>query len=229
MKNHGNLMLRETKFVPVQLNKIHLDGSFSGYASVFDEVDLGNDIVLPGAFKNSLKNRTPSDIRMLFQHNPDEPIGVWNEIREDQRGLKVSGQITTGISRGAEILELMRAGAIDGLSIGFKTVRSRKDLIRKIRKIITADLWEISIVTFPMQSGARIDVVKSRHINSRPTIREFEKWLTQDAGLTRRDARAFIQKGHAHMASTRDAASQVNPNLADHIRAATKTINPRSR
>lgn len=229
MNNVSYLQLRETKFAPVQLDKVQLDGTFSGYASLFDEVDMGNDVVVSGAFKKSLQERKPSDIRMLFQHNPDQPIGTWQDIQEDQRGLKVAGRITSATAKGTEILELMRAGAIDGLSIGFKTIRSRKDPITKVRKIITADLWEISVVTFPMQAGARIDSVKSQLSSLRPTIRDFEKWLTRDAGLTRRDARNLLQKGYAHMASTQDAASQLNQNLADYIRQATKSISARSR
>ena len=187
MNSDSLMRLRETKFVSGSLEHIRLDGSFSGYASVFNEVDLGNDVVAPGAFTGSLARRGPGNIRMLFQHNPDEPVGVWEKIEETPHGLRVRGRIATAAARGSEVLELMRAGAVDGLSIGFRTIRSRQDPVSGARRILEADLWEISIVTFPMQESARIDSVK--HMAAKPSIREFERWLVRDAGLSRSDAR----------------------------------------
>lgn len=221
MNNARFLKLREKKYVSASLDKVHLDGTFSGYASVFNEVDLGNDSVAPNAFTKSLSKRSASDIRMLFQHNPDEPIGVWEEIIQTEHGLKVRGRITQSVSRGAEVLELMRAGAIDGLSIGFKTIRAKQDKSQNIRRILEADLWEISIVTFPMQETARIENVKSHLTNvlqNKPTIREFERWLVRDAGLSRADAKAVITKGYSHIAGRREATSKSN-DLAMRIRA----------
>lgn len=221
MNNSSFLKLREKKFVSATLDKVHLDGTFSGYASVFNEVDLGNDVIAPSAFTKSLSKRKASDIRMLFQHNPDEPIGVWEEIILTKRGLKVRGRITQSVSRGAEILELMRAGAIDGLSIGFKTVRAKHDKQKNIRRILEADLWEISIVTFPMQEAARVESVKSNLNNlsgKRPTIREFERWLVREAGLSRADAKTVITKGYSHLAGRREAVGNSN-DLAMRIRA----------
>lgn len=221
MSNASFLKLREKKYVSASLDEVHLDGTFSGYASVFNEVDLSNDSVAPNAFSKSLSKRSASDIRMLFQHNPDEPIGVWEEITQTERGLKVRGKITQSVSRGAEVLELMRAGAIDGLSIGFKTVRAKQDKSQNIRRILEADLWEISIVTFPMQETARIETVKS-HLRAaaqnKPTIREFERWLVRDAGLSRTDAKAVITKGYSYVAGRREATSKSN-DLAMRIRA----------
>src|SRR5690606_27359824 len=98
-------------------------------------------------------------IRMLYQHDPAEPIGRWLEIREDDRGLFVRGMLAPGVARAREVLELMRAGALDGLSVGFRTVRSRRT--GGVRRILEADLWEISIVTFPMLPGARVESVKA--------------------------------------------------------------------
>lgn len=219
MTNSGFLKLREKKFVSASLEKIHLDGTFTGYASVFDEVDLGNDSIAPAAFSKSLIKRSASDIRMLFQHNPDEPIGVWEEITQTKLGLKVRGRITQTVSRGAEVLELMRAGAIDGLSIGFKTVRAKQGKQNNVRRILEADLWEISIVTFPMQETARVESVKaSFNKTTKPTIREFERWLVREAGLSRADAKTVITKGYSHLASRREAAGNSN-DLAMRIRA----------
>ena len=150
----------ETKFAAAELTEVEADGSFSGYASLFGEADLNRDVVMPGAFENSLRRRTAAGVRMLFQHDPALPIGVWREIREDGRGLFVRGKLTTDVEKGREVLALMRAGAIDGLSIGFRTVRGRTDAKSGVRRLIEVDLWEISVVTFPMLPTARVSSVK---------------------------------------------------------------------
>jgi HK97 family phage prohead protease len=98
---------------------------------------------------------------MLFQHDPNQPIGVWSEIREDGQGLYVKGKLTTEVSRAREVLSLMRAGALDGLSIGYRTVRGKTDAKTGIRSLMEVDLWEISVVTFPMLPEARVSSVKA--------------------------------------------------------------------
>lgn len=151
---------REQKLVPVKPGQIEPDGSFSGYASLFGAVDLGKDVVERGAFAASLKARGACGVRMLFQHDPAEPIGVWTELREDARGLFVRGRLDLGVQRAREVLALLRGGGLDGLSIGFRTVRARRDAAG-LRRVLEADLWEISVVTFPMQPLARVASVKS--------------------------------------------------------------------
>lgn len=215
---------RERKFAPAAIGRVRLDGTFSGYASVFSQRDLGNDMVMPGAFARSLAERGAAGIRMLYQHNPDEPIGVWTSIVEDSRGLHVVGRLTRAAERGREVHELMRAGAIDGLSIGFKTVRASAGRAG-VRRILEADLWEISVVTFPMQPGARIEAVKStRPAEGRPTIRQFERWLVRDAGLTRGEARDVIARGYANLAGARDAAGGQAGELAARFRLAARQL-----
>lgn len=152
---------RERKFAATELTEVEADGTFRGYASVFGEADLGRDVMMPGAFRLSLAKRGARGVRMLFQHDPAAPIGVWQEIREDARGLLVRGRLTLETARGREVLALMREGAIDGLSIGFKTVRSRAVPKSGIRQILEVDLWEISVVTFPMLPTARVSAVKA--------------------------------------------------------------------
>ena len=151
----------ETKFARAALAAVEEDGTFSGYASLFGKADLGQDVVLPGAFRASLARRGAGGIKMLFQHDPREPIGVWTEIREDTAGLFVRGKLTTGVARAREVLSLIRAGALDGLSIGYRTVRGRTDAKTGIRSLIEVDLWEISVVTFPMLPKARVSSVKA--------------------------------------------------------------------
>ncbi len=150
----------EKKFAGLSIENVDADGSFSGYASLFGEVDLGKDAIEPGAFAKSVRERGAAGIRMLWQHDPNEPIGVWTHIREDRRGLYVEGRLTKGVNRAREVLELMRTGAIDGLSIGFRTVRAKAGKAG-VRHIHEADLWEISVVTFPMLPSARVGQVKA--------------------------------------------------------------------
>ncbi len=215
----------ERKFVGLVLDEVEPDGAFSGYASLFGSVDLGKDVVERGAFAQSLKVRGAADIRMLFQHDPNEPIGVWTEIKEDARGLFVRGRLSKDVGRAREILSLMRGGALDGLSIGFRAVKAKRDPASGVRRILEADLWEISVVTFPMLPGARVETVKGRPRRRFPTTREFEGWLTRDAGLTRGEARTVVIKGFASLVRERDAAPGNPERLAGIIREATRLIN----
>ncbi len=137
-------------------SRIDRNGMFSGYASLFNVRDQGGDIILPGAFARSLRRKGTRGVRMLHQHDPAQPVGVWHEIREDDRGLFVRGRLALGTARGRELAELIRVGALDGLSIGFRTVLAARDPARRARLLKAVDLWEISLVTFPMMPGARI-------------------------------------------------------------------------
>jgi len=161
MKEFAPMLANETKAVSCDLKAVEADGSFTGYASRFGVVDLGRDLVLPGAFAESIARRGPRGIKMLFQHDPAEPIGVWLEVREDAHGLFARGRILPEVARGREVLALMRAGALDGLSIGFRTVEGRTDPKSGVRRLSRIDLWEISVVTFPMLPEARVSAVKN--------------------------------------------------------------------
>ncbi|MGJ3231319.1 MAG: HK97 family phage prohead protease [Oceanicaulis sp.] len=130
----------------------------AGYASLFDIEDHGRDLVRAGAFARSLKAKGARGVRMLFQHDAGEPVGVWDEIAEDGRGLYVRGRILSGGPRGRAALGLVREGAVDGLSIGFRTVRSAPRPGGG-RDLLELDLWEVSIVTFPMLAQARLRVL----------------------------------------------------------------------
>jgi uncharacterized protein len=186
----------ELKFTALDLKAVEADGTFSGYASLFNVEDLGRDIVLPGAFRDSLAARGPAGIKMLFQHRPEEPIGVWEQLKEDARGLYAKGRLMLDVARARETLSLMRAGALDGLSIGFRAVVGHRDNKSGVRRLGKVDLWEISVVTFPLLPDARVAHVKARPFAGRlPTEREFERWLTQDAGLSRSQARGVLRHG----------------------------------
>jgi HK97 family phage prohead protease len=135
---------------------IEPDGTVEGYASLFGELDGARDMVMPGAFARTLKARGVRRVPMLFQHDPAEPVGVWLDLVEDFRGLRARGRLIPDVQRARELIALVKSGAVDGLSIGFRTVKGRIDPATRIRRIIDLDLWEISIVTFPLLSGARV-------------------------------------------------------------------------
>ncbi len=211
----------EVKFARARLSAVEADGTFSGYASLFGKPDLGRDVVMPGAFSTSLAKRGAGGVKMLFQHDPNQPIGVWLAIREDADGLFVKGRLTTEVEKAREVLSLMRAGALDGLSIGYRTVRGRTDTKTGVRQLFEVDLWEISVVTFPMLPEARVSAVKAAREEGRlPTTREFERFLVQDAGLTRSEARTVIGSGFKSLAGKRDAAGGSHGGLAIKLRRA---------
>jgi uncharacterized protein len=132
---------------------------FVGYASLFGKRDGSGDVVMPGAFAQSLAARGASGIRMLFQHDPAEPVGTWLDMRETAKGLYVEGRLDINVQRGRELLSLLETGGLDGLSIGFKTVSASRDRLSGSRQLHRVDLWEISLVTFPMLAGARVSAV----------------------------------------------------------------------
>jgi Escherichia/Staphylococcus phage prohead protease len=131
---------------------------FEGYASLFGVPDSSGDIVAPGAFAQSLRLRGPRRVRMLYQHSAHEPLGVWLAIREDSAGLHVKGRVSD-IERGRDVLRLIRDGALDGLSIGFQTKRARRDAATGLRTLLEIELWEVSVVTFPLLHESRITTI----------------------------------------------------------------------
>jgi uncharacterized protein len=150
----------ELKLLSEPLAAIDPDGTFEGYASLFGVADLGKDVVVQGAFADSLASRGAAGLRMLWQHDPAQPIGRWITVREDRLGLKVRGRLNLEVERARELHALLRGGALDGLSIGFRVERARTERRSGLRRLEKLDLWEISLVTFPMLPGARVSAVK---------------------------------------------------------------------
>jgi len=158
--------------------------TISGYGSVFGNVDNGGDMVMPGAFKECIASgRKP---KMLWQHDAGQPIGAWDEMREDENGLYMKGRISKRATKGAEVAELVKMGAIDGLSIGYRTQEYEMDMDSGTRKLTKLDLWETSVVTFPMNTLASIYAMKAESM----TERDLERAL-KDMGHSRSMAKAM--------------------------------------
>ena len=163
-------------------------GVFSGYGSIFGNEDQGNDVVQKGAFTKSLNTRPASKVKMLFQHKTDEPIGVFEDIREDEKGLFVKGRLALGTQKGRETYELLKLGALDGMSIGFRADPKKQgynENKRGVRTLKEVDLMEISLVTFPMNEEALVQSVKGNSKN----IREWEDILREVGGLSRTESK----------------------------------------
>ena len=196
------------------------EGEFSGLASTFGGRDLGGDAIERGAFVESIVE--PKRIMMLWQHDPREVIGTWRQLRETDEGLFAKGRLVLGTQRGREAHELLKAGALDGLSIGFKVPKNGatigKDGLRTLTKIALA---EISLVSFPMNLGARVARVKSQiEAGEVPDEHEVERVLRSVLGLSRRQVRAFMAEGYAALAERLEPGTIEREELADSIRRA---------
>ena len=194
-------------------------GTFEGYGSVFGNKDLGNDVIEAGAFAKSLKKRKPQNVKLLYQHKSDMPIGVFDEIKEDEHGLVVKGRLALKTQAGAEAYELLKMGALDGLSIGFRVnpkevsydKRGNKRIIKEV------DLMEVSLVTFPMNPQATVRSVKGEEIS----IREWESGMRDAFSLSRSEAK-MAAKAVTDAFGQRDVDSNVE--LVDAIMNLTKTL-----
>lgn len=179
---------------PFEVKSVDDAGMFTGLGSVFGNIDYGNDIVAPGAFSKSLagwaqKGRMPA---MLWQHRMGEPIGAYKSMQETADGLVVTGQLALKTQRGAEAYELMKMGALSGLSIGGWSDDYEYDQKKDIRTIKSFDLMEVSVVTFPMNDSARIAAVKS--IEEIGDLSGAELYLREAGGISRSEAKAMVSR-----------------------------------
>ncbi len=165
----------------LDIKTVSKHGVFAGYASVFDVVDNQQDIILPGAFAKSLQERK-DDIKLLWQHQIDEPIGILEKIFEDEKGLYVEGRLLLNIRRAREAYDLIKAGALEGMSIGYKPIDYDYDSNSGVRLIKEVLLFEVSLVTFPANSAASITVVKG---NQQPLLLELAESLDRAIAILR--------------------------------------------
>jgi HK97 family phage prohead protease len=182
----------EVKFSDAEANA---RGEFVGYASVFGNTDLGGDIVERGAFSATLQARKSQDVAMLWGHDlRSVPIGKWVEMREDDRGLVVRGQLTLDIPRARDVHAALKEGTVKGLSIGYRIPPGGAEMANngRVRRIKAVDLHEVSVVTFPMNQRAQVARVKGVEM----TIREFEAFLRDEGGFSAAAAKAITARGY---------------------------------
>ena len=167
------------------------DGSIEGYGSVFGVRDNYDDVIVAGAFQASLAAHRAAGTMpaMLWQHDATEPIGIWTEIVEDAKGLRMKGMLALDTARGKEAYALLKMGALNGLSIGFMSKKWSYE--GDLRILAEVDLWEVSMVTFPANEAARITSVKSADDMSAP--KDAERIL-REAGFSKSDATAFVSR-----------------------------------
>ena len=191
------------------------DGTVEGYGAIFGNIDKGYDLVEAGAFADSLKGGVK--VKMLWQHDPYNPIGVWDEVKEDDKGLWVKGRILADVEKGREATALVKAGAIDGLSIGYRTLEFREAKVddRWVRVIEKADIWEVSLVTFPMNPEATIDAVKAAAMSQR----EFERQLLRESKMSRSVVSALMRDGFKGVQALSDSGDEDYSELLEALAA----------
>ena len=184
---------REVRSFALQIKAAGDDGTVEGYGSVFGVRDNYDDVIAKGAFIQSLKDHKAAGTMpaMLWQHDADKPIGVWTEMVEDEKGLRIKGQLALETVKGKEAHALLKMGALNGLSIGFMSKEWAYDRDTEVRTLTAIDLWEVSLVTFPANEKARVTNVKSADELQAP--KDAEKVL-RDAGFSKSDATAFVSR-----------------------------------
>jgi HK97 family phage prohead protease len=184
---------REVRSFALQVKAVSDEGVIEGYGSVFGVPDSYDDVVAAGAFAKSLADHKAAGTMpaMLWQHGASAPIGVWTEMVEDAKGLRIKGQLALEVTQGKEAHALLKMGAINGLSIGFVSKEWAYDRDTEIRTLNAVDLWEVSLVTFPANGKSRVTNVKSADELSVP--KDAERIL-RDAGFSKADATAFVSR-----------------------------------
>ena len=185
---------RETRSFALEIRATGDDGTVEGYGSVFGVKDNYDDVIARGAFAESLKAHKAEGTMpaMLWQHNADEPIGVWTEMVEDEKGLRLKGMLALDTVRGKEAHALLKLGALNGLSIGFMAKEWSYDRDAEIRTLTEIDLWEVSLVTFPANEKARVTNVKASP-DEVVTPKDAERAL-REAGYSKADATALVAR-----------------------------------
>jgi len=193
------MLMTKVSGIPLEVKALGDAGEIEGYGSIFGNVDSYGEMVMPGAFSPSLveARRKGRSVKMLWQHNPDQPIGVWDDLAEDSKGLYVKGRLLIEDSAQAkEAYGLVKAGAMDGLSIGYRLLESEQHSDKpNVLTLTKVDLREVSLVTFAANERARVENVK--HILAAgevPTVREFEEFLRDAGGFSKRLAAAIASK-----------------------------------
>lgn len=219
-------MKRKVRNFTYHVKEVDEEGHFSGYASVYNVIDSYREVVVPGAFANTLRKwatrgRLPP---ALWQHRSSEPVGPFTKMVEDERGLYTEGQLLVkDVQRSREARAFMLSKTVDGMSIGFNSIIEEYNSETKLLSLKEIDLWEVSIVTFPANTESLITEVKSMFDGNVPSIKEIEEVL-RDAGFSRTQAKALV--GHGYEGLLRDVEGQgkgIGQSVLDEIVAGIKS------
>lgn len=205
--------------LPLLEVRAQAEGLIEGYASVFGGIDSYGDSIAPGAFKASIAKHQSAGTSpvMLWSHKSDMPIGRWTDLAEDSRGLRAAGRLNLKTSAGRDAYEHLRAGDLNGLSIGYLVPQGGKSYRDGVTLLKNIDLHEVSVVAVPADAAARISAVKSQAIKP-ATVRGFEEAL-EELGFSRREARNIAAKGFGAAAQP---SSDESNELAAALKAATQ-------
>jgi hypothetical protein len=217
--------------VPFELkaDEITEEGTFKGYGSVFGNKDAHSDVMMPGCFTKTLLagGRNGTGVAMLLQHDSRKPIGIWTLLAEDNKGLRVEGQLALKTKDGSETHELMKMGALKGLSIGYDSVITEYDEKKKVRYLKEVELWEVSPVTFGANTKAQITSVKE-FMKDAKTVRDLENILRDSGHFSKTDAQQFIA---IFKEALRDSEEREEPKsealllILDGLKSVNKKIN----
>ncbi len=220
----------------LELKEVGEDGTLKGYGAVFNNVDLGGDRLMPGAFAETLARHAKAGTMpvMLWQHQMDKPIGILTDMKEDRRGLAIAGKLVLETIAGREAWALSKAGAVRGLSMGYRTVKSQQ--VGNVRQLIEVDLSEISMTPFPMNESARVTSVKehgalaefARRLRDGepPQIKEFEDIL-REAGVPKALAVQIASVGYAKAVRSESEGKASDAALIA-LRDAVRAFNPQT-
>ncbi|MGE6114152.1 HK97 family phage prohead protease [Aeromonas salmonicida] len=190
-------------------------GAIEGYAAVIDTMDWVGDIIDPAAFDACLATHKAkgTNIKMFWCHDEKDTIGVWHEAQVDEHGLYLKGQLTLEVAKAREVLALLKAGAVDGISIGFYTLDAEYDSDKGARIIKSTYVFEASLTACPAHPDARIVNVKSVLAQGDvPTERDLERSL-RCMGFSQRQAKSFISEGYKGIANTAEKEPAEEPDL----------------
>lgn len=205
----------------LEIKALDESGAITGYGSVFGNRDSYGDIVVAGAFKRSLAEhkRNKSRPKMFWQHDPSQPIGSWQEVAEDDTGLLMSGQLNMDVQKGREAYALLKAGDIDGLSIGYRVVKAIDDEAQGVTLLKELTLLEVSVVSFPANTSATVSAVKAAELEDlraklaagdRLQPREMEELFKEYLGFSNSEAERAVRTCQA---DAQGAPAETDPAL----------------
>jgi HK97 family phage prohead protease len=235
----------KSKDFALEVKALEDTGSLEGYASVFGVRDSYNEVVMPGAFSDSLAKhkREGTFPMMLWQHDASEPIGIWAELSDDGKGLRAKGDllIDQSVPQADKVYSLLKAKAVRGMSIGYREIDVTPPENGGPRKLVQLELMEVSIVSFPANTRARVEAVKAEdEIQQVKFWKRFEDWarllrdgepmpikefedILRDAGVPKALATQIASVGYAK-AIRSESEGEIEASSANAVKALREAV-----